>query len=880
MKSSVLLGCLGLFLLPLDLPAQVEAKYVTGDTAVTVMGVRDTRCLYKENGELLPVVPGGAVSFSPIAQFAEVPGAVKVFYVVEMSRPSVLEPVAQLRVHFDLRLGLETTVKEYYYCANWVVDGRVVKTCAGSFYLENPLAEKILYSHWFEIKPSDRQGQLQIYVFKDGKSLPGVKPKDMALLPFRTKLDALDFAGARAWLEQAGRSVVLPDYLLIQAAQSGDVALLNTALDHMSSGGFKRSQSTPILQAAAGAGRLGGVQALLERKADPNDHDGDGWGDTALHFALRNGDLAVIRALLAAGASAPMLESVDREKILEIPLTRGNIPAVRLLLENKFKWPPKDEREDLLIRAVVNNRREEAEFLLQNGVSPNAKSDKIPVVMIAAGMEDGEVLQMLIKAGAKLDVTDRDGATPFMMAAWRGAEKPMAILRAAGVSPAKADDAHRTAAAWATFGERSDLALRLLAEHPLTGQEATRVLHVAILKEDARVIEAILSQGARLDPKADDIGEVLAMALRDQRHDVFKQGWPNVYSANPKIYDGWNFAGAAQRLGRTDILAQMQERLGHAPDILAPKAQKLPVALLMGHGGITPEAVGEEVAQGEAQIDLFIDPAGWPRFPVIRSATPASMGPAAVKCLMGSRFSALADSKAWRRVIVPMNYSREEFSREGVAGFWQLETPPYRFGQPAHLTLPAFTPGSVQAVCVRYQVSVSGQVVGARVLATTDENQNAAALEWLRALRYLPGRMKDQPVRAELTGVVLMPSGVLVETGDLVSDREFSRDDETAPELITRSFRFSLGVRDAAKGKGRGLAVVQFAVKADGFVENVRTVASSDAEFGSNARSHCASYRFNPAKVGGKTVPVTMTRVIVAGQLSDRMTFGEFMLGY
>lgn len=845
---------------------------------MVVMAVKSGRGMQEQDGQLSPMRGAGKLEFSPAGQFAEVEGAVQAFQVVEVTRPSYLYPEGTLRVNFDLILTMEGPVKDLYYGVAWVVDGQVTKTRIGSF-SDLKEAGELIASRWFEIKPAERNGHLRAYVFKAGKSLAGVKHADKALAPFKSKLDALDFAGAREWLGSAAPSVMLPDYLLVQVAQSGDAALLEKALDRMTPKGFNRNLAAPLLRAAASAGRLDCVQVLLRRKVDPNDQDNR--SDTALNHALRNGDKEVIKTLLAAGANQPGFTQLFREKMLDIALSRNDIAAAKLLLDHQFKWPSRLEQETILAYAVKNDRKEAVEFMLQNGVKPDAKSSDVPVVIIAAGIEDGEILALLIKAGAKVDVTDKGGATPFMMAAWRGATKSMAILRAAGAPVFKADKEQRTPAAWATMGGHSELAVALLAEHPLAGREAARVLHDAILKEDAKVIQTTLQQSAVLDPKADDFAEVLAKALQDDRGEVFKQGWPKNFSVNPPVYDGWNLAGVAQRMGRKDVLAWVQEKTGQAPEVIMPKPQKLPVEIVRRGAGLTPEGVGEDVIQGEAKIDLFIDSAGVARFPVIRSATPESIGPAALKSLMASQFSEVAGgTKSWRRVIVPVVYSQENFSRDELVDAWSQDVGPVRLNAPDKTTVMAADPGSEQAVWVRYQVSATGKVVAPRVLCTTDEMQNGPALEWLRGLRYLPAKKDEREVWTELTGIVLMPSGVLLEVGDMVSDRVFSGSNQTAPVIWDRAYYESATRKDIGKNKSRGVAVMQFLVDQDGAVKNIRTLAASDSDLARKAKAQCASYHFKPGKIDGKPVETTMTRVIVVGEVSDIMSVSETRIGF
>ena len=95
----------------------------------------------------------------------------------------------------------------------------------------------------------------------------------------------------------------------------------------------------PPLVAAAKAGDLARVEALLAVGIDPD--QADGHRNTALIFAARDGRLAIARALIAAGATVNWL---DGEQVTPLILAAyRNRPALaRLLLDSGADPAPRD----------------------------------------------------------------------------------------------------------------------------------------------------------------------------------------------------------------------------------------------------------------------------------------------------------------------------------------------------------------------------------------------------------------------------------------------------------------------------------------------------------------------------------------------------------
>ena len=158
------------------------------------------------------------------------------------------------------------------------------------------------------------------------------------------------------------------------------------------------ADGTSALVVAAHSGHTATALALLDAGANPNDA---GSGYTALHIAVRRGDLALVNALIARGAQ----------------------PDTRLAKAT----PARRLSDDIaLTRSLV-------------GTTP---------LWLAANYGHSEIVGVLAAAGANLNATANDGSTPLMAAIGRNEQAAAAVARQlveAGANVDVADDNGGTA---------------------------------------------------------------------------------------------------------------------------------------------------------------------------------------------------------------------------------------------------------------------------------------------------------------------------------------------------------------------------------------------------------------------------------------------------
>lgn len=157
-----------------------------------------------------------------------------------------------------------------------------------------------------------------------------------------------------------------------------------------------------------------------------------------------------------------------------------------LLLSLVAQNPALDEA---LRREVRDGHYVRAEDLLGNpSVDPDSRDGEgWTALMYAANSKTPELVTLLVKAGAKLDLQSEDGETALIIAVRRGRVDAARILLMAGADQSLRDDRGRTAIDWAEAEDRLYLAqiLRIarepssatvtVAERPVTIGDETLV---------------------------------------------------------------------------------------------------------------------------------------------------------------------------------------------------------------------------------------------------------------------------------------------------------------------------------------------------------------------------------------------------------------------
>ena len=290
--------------------------------------------------------------------------------------------------------------------------------------------------------------------------------------------DMLLRAGANVKL--ANRYGVTPLYL---ASTNGNAAMIELLLKAGADPNSALPEGETALMTAARSGSVDAVNTLVARGADVNRKEA--WrGQNALMWAAAEGHGEVIRALVAHGADIRARSNGGFTPLL-FAVREGKIPAVKALLEagaalneslpsrRGGETPAADAEPGLnaFMLAVGNAHYELATFLLDKGADPNSaplgftalhqitwlrrpgSGDNNPAPQGSGNMDSLEFVRKLVAHGAnvnaratkqaRINVTVQfrtTGATPFLLAC-RTADIPlMRLLLELGADPLQPND--------------------------------------------------------------------------------------------------------------------------------------------------------------------------------------------------------------------------------------------------------------------------------------------------------------------------------------------------------------------------------------------------------------------------------------------------------
>ena len=197
-------------------------------------------------------------------------------------------------------------------------------------------------------------------------------------------------------------------------------------------GGTGDEPAAGELAAAAGRGDLEAVEELLRRGANPDDR-GPG-GTTAVTAAAYAGAADVVRALVDGGADVDLQDELRANAFLAVGET-GDVAVLREVLRadpdltrtNRFGGtaliPAADRGHVEMVRALLDT---EIDVDHVNNLGWTALLEA--VILGDGGPGHQEIVRLLLGAGARRDLADRDRLTPLEHARRSGYTEIEAML--------------------------------------------------------------------------------------------------------------------------------------------------------------------------------------------------------------------------------------------------------------------------------------------------------------------------------------------------------------------------------------------------------------------------------------------------------------------
>ncbi len=254
---------------------------------------------------------------------------------------------------------------------------------------------------------------------------------------------------------------------LHHAATAGHVEVLSILLEAGADHDARSSRERTALHDAASAGKHEAIAVLLSAGASIDATDQD--GRTPLHLATQLGSVDAVDALLRGGASAGVRDA-NKRLALDLAVeasgdgsetSSNHVAVARRLLKKKH---PRTALQRAACTAVSLGRTPVLRALIVSGVKPASSCEgDVSLLMVAAGREDLEPIDVLLRAGADPDANEEGQNGPLIVAASHGFSELVARLLEAGAEVDARGYQRTTALIRAVAAGKPEIARLLLA---------------------------------------------------------------------------------------------------------------------------------------------------------------------------------------------------------------------------------------------------------------------------------------------------------------------------------------------------------------------------------------------------------------------------------
>ncbi|KAI9369933.1 ankyrin repeat-containing domain protein [Aspergillus egyptiacus] len=181
---------------------------------------------------------------------------------------------------------------------------------------------------------------------------------------------------------------------------------------------YKDGSDTFSLLMEAAASNCRDIAAILLDKGVSVNYQSSKYRITALHISIMNDHQDMAKMLIAAGADTSL---ADRDGFPPIAHAYRNINSLRLLLDSGVLVDTLFNHGTVLYLTASTGDRDTAEFAISRGANVNFRSEDpsdpygySPLHWAARGHP--EIVQLLLDAGADIDIRENSGMTPLMVA--------------------------------------------------------------------------------------------------------------------------------------------------------------------------------------------------------------------------------------------------------------------------------------------------------------------------------------------------------------------------------------------------------------------------------------------------------------------------------
>ena len=278
-----------------------------------------------------------------------------------------------------------------------------------------------------------------------------------------------------------------------------------------------------LLHALCAKGLVSCALRLLEHKADVDAKDK--YGETALHWAAKEGHEAVVRLLVEAKADVNAKNN-DRETALHRAAKNGHEAVVKLLVEAKADVNVKDSYgRTALHRTAENGREAVVKRLLDAKADVNVK-DSYGRTALHRTAENGReaVVKRLLDAKADVNVKDSYGRTALHRTAENGREAVVKLLLDAKADVDVKETSYGRTALYGAVENGHEAVVKLLveakAEVNVKDSYGRTALYMAAASGHKAVVKLLLDAKADVDVKETSYGRTALYGAAENGHEA------------------------------------------------------------------------------------------------------------------------------------------------------------------------------------------------------------------------------------------------------------------------------------------------------------------------------------------------------------------------
>ncbi len=292
-------------------------------------------------------------------------------------------------------------------------------------------AHRAQYGHLEMLKMLVRRGASLGLVDAEGKTIllraAGQDPEMLAFLLGQHDVDT-------NWRDKLGRNV------LMQAILANNVPGATALLGRVDINARTRKGET-ALHFAASLGHMALVEALVQAGADAGAVDDS--GSSVLAWAAAAGATDVCQYFIERGVDI----HAESEHGYTALMSASSVGCVRALLQRGARVNAiSSRRESALTFAVIDHDRARVELLLEAGADPTLIGGPMPGPFHYAALNgDEEIIRAIAKKARKIDLRDDNCRTPLMIAAQFNSSAGVNSLLELGADPLLRDADGKTA---------------------------------------------------------------------------------------------------------------------------------------------------------------------------------------------------------------------------------------------------------------------------------------------------------------------------------------------------------------------------------------------------------------------------------------------------